>query len=147
MSYISHRLSAAMWARVLILWLTLALAALVLGAFAIGMGMFVRSNIYDELAIHRDRRIAQDRIRPQPGFQPGQVDERLEGGARLALGLNRAIELAARIGLAADHDPHRAAMAQHDHGALPHAPALALAGQRPVQGFFRHALQPGIEGR
>ncbi|MEX1018288.1 MAG: hypothetical protein WDZ49_01440 [Litorilinea sp.] len=50
MSYLSHRLSAAMWARVLILWLTLAIAALVLGAFAIGMGIFIRGNIYDELA-------------------------------------------------------------------------------------------------
>ena len=50
MSYLSHRLSAAMWARVLILWLTLAIAALLLGAFAIGMGMFIRNNIQQELA-------------------------------------------------------------------------------------------------
>ncbi len=49
MSYLSHRLSAAMWARVLILWLTLAIAALVIGAFAVGMGMFIRSNIHEEL--------------------------------------------------------------------------------------------------
>lgn len=50
MSYLSNRLSAAMWGRVLVLWLTLAIAALVLGAFAIGMGMFIRGNIYDELS-------------------------------------------------------------------------------------------------
>lgn len=49
MSYISHRLSAAMWARVLILWLTLAIAALVIGGIAIGMGTFIRSNIREEL--------------------------------------------------------------------------------------------------
>jgi hypothetical protein len=50
MSYLSNRLSAAMWARVLILWLTLALAALVIGGFAIWMGMFIRDNIADELS-------------------------------------------------------------------------------------------------
>lgn len=50
MSYLSHRLSAAMWARVLILWLTLAISALIIGGFAIGMGMFIRSNIYEELS-------------------------------------------------------------------------------------------------
>lgn len=49
MSYLSHRLSAAMWARVLVLWLTLAIAAIVIGGFAIGMGMFIRGNIRDEL--------------------------------------------------------------------------------------------------
>ena len=50
MSYLSHRLSAAMWARVLVLWLTLAIAALLVGGFAVGMGMFIRNNIYDELS-------------------------------------------------------------------------------------------------
>lgn len=50
MSYLSHKLSAAMWARVLVLWLTLGIAALVIGVFAIGMGMFIRSNIYAELS-------------------------------------------------------------------------------------------------
>lgn len=50
MNYLSHRLSAAMWARVLLLWLTLAIAALVIGAFAIGMGMFIRGNIHSELS-------------------------------------------------------------------------------------------------
>jgi hypothetical protein len=50
MNYLSHRLSAAMWARVLLLWITLAIAALVIGVFAIGMGMFIRSNIHSELS-------------------------------------------------------------------------------------------------
>lgn len=49
-TYLAYKLSAAMWARVLVLWLTLAIAALILGGFAIGMGVFIRSNIYDELA-------------------------------------------------------------------------------------------------
>jgi hypothetical protein len=49
MSYLSLKLSAAMWARVLVLWLTLAIAALVIGGIAVGMGMFIRSNIQEEL--------------------------------------------------------------------------------------------------
>ena len=39
MSYLSHKLSAAMWARVLLLWMTLGIAALVIGSFAVGMGV------------------------------------------------------------------------------------------------------------
>lgn len=50
MSYLSHKLSAAMWARVLVLWLTLAVAALIGGGIAIGMGMFIRGNIRAELS-------------------------------------------------------------------------------------------------
>lgn len=50
MSYLSHKLSAAMWARVLVLWLTLAIAALIGGGFAVGMGLFIRSNIHSELS-------------------------------------------------------------------------------------------------
>jgi hypothetical protein len=49
MSYLSLKLSAAMWARVLVLWLTLAIAALVVGGIAVGMGMFIRGNIQEEL--------------------------------------------------------------------------------------------------
>lgn len=50
MSYLSLKLSAAMWARVLVLWLTLAIAALVTGGIAVGMGMFIRGNIQEELS-------------------------------------------------------------------------------------------------
>jgi hypothetical protein len=49
MKYLSHRLSAAMWARVLLLWLALAFAALVLGGMAFGLGRFVQDNIRTEL--------------------------------------------------------------------------------------------------
>src|SRR5690606_12675339 len=50
MKYLSHRLSAAMWARVLLLWLTLAVGALVLGGISLWLGSFVQGNIRTELA-------------------------------------------------------------------------------------------------
>ena len=49
MKYLNHRLSAAMWARVLLLWLTLAVGALVLGGISLGLGRFVQDNIRTEL--------------------------------------------------------------------------------------------------
>lgn len=50
MKYLSHRLSAAMWARVLLLWFALALGSLVLGVVALGLGRFIQDNIRNELA-------------------------------------------------------------------------------------------------
>jgi hypothetical protein len=49
MKYLSHRLSAAMWSRVLLLWLVLAVGALAVGGVAIGMGRFIQDNIRNEL--------------------------------------------------------------------------------------------------
>jgi hypothetical protein len=48
--YLKHQLSAPMWGRVQLLWLTLGFAALLVGGFAIWMGGFVRDNIQDELS-------------------------------------------------------------------------------------------------
>jgi hypothetical protein len=50
MKYLNHRLSAAMWARVLLLWVILGIAALVVGGVALGLGRFVQDNIRNELA-------------------------------------------------------------------------------------------------
>lgn len=50
MKYLSHRLSAAMWARVLLLWLILAIGAFVVGGMALGLGRFVQDNVRNELA-------------------------------------------------------------------------------------------------
>lgn len=74
MSYISHRLSAAMWARVLILWLTLAIAALVVGGIAVGMGMFIRSNIQDELASQQITFPAAENLTDQERAIAGMVE-------------------------------------------------------------------------
>lgn len=49
MKYLNHRLSAAMWARVLLLWLVLGLGALVVGGIALGLGQFIQGNIRTEL--------------------------------------------------------------------------------------------------
>jgi hypothetical protein len=74
MKYLSHRLSAAMWARVLLLWLTLAIAALLIGAFAIGMGMFIRSNIQDELSSQQISFPAAENLTDQERAIPGMVE-------------------------------------------------------------------------
>lgn len=47
--YLNRKLSAAMWGRVLLLWLVLGLAALAIGAFMLYMGGFVQDNVRDEL--------------------------------------------------------------------------------------------------
>lgn len=49
MKYLSHRLSAAMWARVLLLWFTLLVAALILGGILLWLGGFVQDNVRNEL--------------------------------------------------------------------------------------------------
>jgi hypothetical protein len=49
MKYLKLRLSAAMWARVLLLWLALGIGALVAGGVAIGLGQFIQTNIRAEL--------------------------------------------------------------------------------------------------
>jgi hypothetical protein len=74
MKYLSHRLSAAMWARVLLLWLTLAIAALLIGAFAIGMGMFIRSNIQSELSSQQITFPAAENLTDQERAIPGMVE-------------------------------------------------------------------------
>ncbi len=49
MKYLSHRLSAAMWSRVLLLWLILGIGSLIVGGVALGLGRFVQDNIRAEL--------------------------------------------------------------------------------------------------
>jgi hypothetical protein len=49
MKYLTHKLSAAMWARVLLLWLILAVGAVALGVIVLGLGSFVQDNIRTEL--------------------------------------------------------------------------------------------------
>jgi hypothetical protein len=49
LKYLTYRLSAAMWARVMLLWFVLALGALIAGGAALGLGRFVQDNIRTEL--------------------------------------------------------------------------------------------------
>ena len=82
-SYLSLKLSAAMWARVLVLWLTLAIAALVIGAFAIGMGAFIRSNIREELTSQQIKFSPAENLTERERAIPGMVEN---AGQPLATG-------------------------------------------------------------
>ena len=82
-SYLSLQLSAAMWARVLVLWLTLAIAALVIGGFAIGMGAFIRSNIREELSSQQIKFSPAENLTEHERAIPGMVEN---AGQPLATG-------------------------------------------------------------
>lgn len=60
--YLTHKLSAAMWGRVLLLWSVLGVAALVMGIFMLWMGGFVQSNVRDELSSQQITFPAADRL-------------------------------------------------------------------------------------
>src|SRR5262245_4417267 len=72
-NYLNLRLSAAMWARVLLLWLTLAIAALVVGGIAIGLGLFIQDNIRTELASQQISFSAADKLTDEEKAIPGIV--------------------------------------------------------------------------
>lgn len=74
MKYLSHRLSAAMWARVLLLWLALGLGAIVLGAIALGLGNFVQGNVRAELEAQQISFSPEDRLRDPERAIPGMVE-------------------------------------------------------------------------
>lgn len=104
MKYLSHRLSAAMWSRVLLLWLILAVGALAIGGVALGLGNFVQSNIRGELAAQ------QISFSPEAGLSdseraiPGIVEN---AGLPLATG-NQAQIYANYIGLHMTESAERA---------------------------------------
>lgn len=74
MNYLSHRLSAAMWSRVIILWLILTIGALVVGVGALWMGRFVGNNIRDELESQQITFSAEDQLSDEERAIPGMVD-------------------------------------------------------------------------
>ncbi|MCA0457991.1 MAG: hypothetical protein LCI00_28755 [Chloroflexi bacterium] len=74
MKYLNNRLSAAMWARVLLLWLTLAIGALVVGGVAIGLGQFIQGNIRDELTSQQISFSAVDNLTDEEKAIPGIVE-------------------------------------------------------------------------
>jgi hypothetical protein len=73
MKYLSNRLSAAMWSRVLLLWLILAIGALVVGGAALGMGRFVQGNIRTELAAQQISFNAADKLSEEEAAIPGMI--------------------------------------------------------------------------
>jgi hypothetical protein len=74
MKYMNHRLSAAMWSRVLLLWLTLGIGALVVGGIALGLGRFIQDNIRNELAAQQISFTAEDQLSDEERQIPGIVE-------------------------------------------------------------------------
>ena len=74
MKYLNSRLSAAMWARVLLLWFVLALGALVVGGAALAMGRFVQDNIRNELTSQQISFSAADKLTDEEKQVPGMVE-------------------------------------------------------------------------
>jgi hypothetical protein len=74
MKYLSYRLSAAMWSRVLLLWLTLAIGALVVGGMALWMGQFVENNIRAELESQQISFSPEENLSDEERAIPGLVE-------------------------------------------------------------------------
>jgi len=74
MQYLNRRLSAAMWSRVLLLWLTLGIGAVILGGVTIGLGQFVRDNVRDELKAQQITFKAEDELTDEERAISGLVE-------------------------------------------------------------------------
>jgi hypothetical protein len=132
MKYLNHRLSAAMWARVLLLWLVLALGALVVGGAALAMGRSVQDNIRNELAAQQITFPADDRLSDEERQLPGIVEN---AGQPLTTG-NQAQAYAGYIGL---HLRESAA-----EGGYPDASYATLGGvQRELRAAVTTATESG----
>jgi hypothetical protein len=130
MKYLKLRLSAAMWARVLLLWLTLSIVALVLGVAGIGLGQFIQSNIRAELVSQQITFASEDRLSDEERAIPGIVEN---AGQQLTTG-NQARVYSEYIGL---HLRESAAEAGY-----PDAVYATLGG---VQREFRAAVTAATE--
>ena len=94
----------------------------------------------------QDRQVEHRAVGRHAAFERREVDEHLEGRARLALGLERAVELALGIGAAAD-DGADAAVRIHEHEAgLARACAHAFARERGLNQRLGPALQAAVDG-
>ncbi len=80
-------------------------------------------------------------------FHRGEIDERLERRARLALGGTRPVELALAIVAAADEGANGARLIERHQGALRDAELLALLVELVFQRLLGQALQAFVEGR
>ena len=94
-----------------------------------------------------DRRVEFRRGGAEALLERGKIDEGLEGRAGLALGFRRAVELALRIGLAADHRLDGAAGIEHHQCALRSAELGAFLVQAIAQRLFGVRLRLAVDGR
>ena len=74
MKYLNYRLSAAMWSRVILLWLILSIGALVAGGGALWMGRFIQNNIRDELESQQITFSPEDQLSDEEREILGVVD-------------------------------------------------------------------------
>lgn len=95
MQYLSHRLSAAMWTRVVILWLMLTIVSVVAGGGALAMGNFVQENIRTELTAQQISFNPVDKMSDEEKALPGMVEN---AGLPVTTG-NQAKVYASLIGL------------------------------------------------
>lgn len=83
MRYLNHRLSAAMWSRVLLLWLVLGVGSLVLGGTTLWLGQFVHNNVRDELEGQQITFKVEDSLTAEEREIPGLIEN---AGQPLATG-------------------------------------------------------------
>jgi hypothetical protein len=74
MQYLNHRLSAAMWSRVLLLWIILSIGFLVLGGGTLWLGRFVQDNIRNELASQQINFNAEEQLSDEERAIPGLLE-------------------------------------------------------------------------
>ncbi len=86
-------------------------------------------------------------VRPEPGLEPGEIDEGLERRARLAHRLGRPVELAGAVAAAADDGAHRAVGRHRDERRLARRRLFPVTGQGLRDRRLGRRLQAGIEGR
>ena len=96
-------------------------------------------------ALDLDRRVLAHGVRRQSVFERGEIDERLERRSGLALGGDRAIELALAVIAAADHGAHRAVRRHRHQRALGNAALVALLRQFFDERLFRARLQGAVD--
>ena len=101
---------------------------------------WVRVELRGRPAVDRHRLVDDRVVGLHPGFERGEIDEQLEGGARLPLGLGRAVVDRIDIVAAADHRPDRAVAVERDQRAL-----RARRAYRPLIGAVGRRLHAGIE--
>jgi len=74
MKFLSKRLSAAMWSRVLLLWLILAIGGLVAGGGALVFGRFIQDNIRTELESQQITFGAEENLSEEERAIPGLLE-------------------------------------------------------------------------
>ena len=109
-------------------------------------GVVLALVVLGHVAADLDRGVEDRAGRGHARLQGGQIDEDLEGRARLAPGVG-AVELAGLVVAPADHGDDAAVLAHGHQGALGDVQDLAVAFDEVGQDLFGLGLELGIQGR